>query len=183
MKQQGEHKVPPWLAAFLKSKYALFALGLAGILLIFFSELPGTARSQTQGQAEAGTMQSVGAEYAQEMEEKLTRILQQVQGAGQVHVMVTLEATGQSVYAQDEELSSSSGQDGQRQSSTRTEHVIIDSGAGKAPILEQAYEPEVRGVAVVCEGGDDILVVGRITELVSVVLGIPTNRICVTKML
>ena len=78
MKQQGEHKVPPWLAAFLKSKYALFALGLAGILLIFFSELPGTARSQTQGQAEAGTMQSAGAEYAQEMEEKLTRILQQV---------------------------------------------------------------------------------------------------------
>ena len=55
MKQQGEHKVPPWLAAFLKSKYALFALGLAGILLIFFSELPGTARSRTQGQAEAGT--------------------------------------------------------------------------------------------------------------------------------
>ena len=159
MKQQSEHKVPPWLAAFLKSKYALFALGLAGILLIFFSELPGTARSQAQGQTEA------------------------VQGAGQVHVMVTLEATGQSVYAQDEELSSSSGQDGQRQSSTRTEHVIIDSGAGKTPLLEQAYEPEVRGVAVVCEGGDDILVVGRITELVSVVLGIPTNRICVTKML
>ena len=117
------------------------------------------------------------------MEEKLTSILQQVQGAGQVHVMVTLEATGQSVYAQDEELSSSTGQDGQRQSSTRTEHVILDSGTGKAPLLEQAYEPEVRGVAVVCEGGDDILVIGRITELVSVVLGIPTNRICVTKML
>ena len=129
----------------------------------------------------AGTAQS--AEYIQEMEEKLTSILQQVQGAGQVHVMVTLEATGQSVYAQDEELSSSTGQDGQRQSSTRTEHVILDSGTGKAPLLEQAYEPEVRGVAVVCEGGDDILVIGRITELVSVVLGIPTNRICVTKML
>lgn len=183
MKQQGEYKAPPWLTAFLKSKYALFALGLAGILLIFFSEFPGAAHSQAQGQAEAGTVQGAGTEYAQEMEEKLTRILQQVQGAGQVHVMVTLEATGQAIYAQDEELSSSSGQDGQRQSSTRTEHVILDSGTGKTPLLEQTYEPEVRGVAVVCEGGDDILVVGRITELVSVVLGIPTNRICVTKML
>ena len=172
MKQQGEYKAPPWLAAFFKSKYALFALGLAGILLIFFSELPSASRTQAQS-----------AEYIQEMEEKLTSILQQVQGAGQVHVMVTLEATGQSVYAQDEELSSSTGQDGQRQSSTRTEHVILDSGTGKTPLLEQAYEPEVRGVAVVCEGGDDILVIGRITELVSMVLGIPTNRICVTKML
>ena len=170
MKQQGEYKAPPWLAAFFKSKYALFALGLAGILLIFFSELPSASRTQAQKATGAGTAQS--AEY-----------IQQVQGAGQVHVMVTLEATGQSVYAQDEELSSSTGQDGQRQSSTRTEHVILDSGTGKAPLLEQAYEPEVRGVAVVCEGGDDILVIGRITELVSVVLGIPTNRICVTKML
>ena len=181
MKQQGEYKAPPWLAAFFKSKYALFALGLAGILLIFFSELPSASRTQAQKATGAGTAQS--AEYIQEMEEKLTSILQQVQGAGQVHVMVTLEATGQSVYAQDEELSSSTGQDGQRQSSTRTEHVILDSGTGKAPLLEQAYEPEVRGVAVVCEGGDDILVIGRITELVSVVLGIPTYRFCVTKML
>ena len=73
--------------------------------------------------------------------------------------------------------------DGQGHSSTRTEHVILESGTEYAPLLEQAYEPEVRGVAVVCEGGDDILVIGRITELVSVVLGIPTNRICVTKML
>ena len=180
MKQQGEYKAPPWLAAFFKSKYALFALGLAGILLIFFSELPSASRTQAQKATGAGTAQS--AEYIQEMEEKLTSI-QQVQGAGQVHVMVTLEATGQSVNAQDGELSSSTGQDGQRQSSTRTEHVILDSGTGKAPLLEQAYEPEVRGVAVVCAGGDDILVIGRITELVSVVLGIPTNRICVTKML
>lgn len=147
MKQQGEHKVPPWLAAFLKSKYALFALGLAGILLIFFSELPGTARSQTQGQAEAGTMQSAAPNTRRRWKKSLPASCSRCRAPGQVHVMVTLEATGQSVYAQDEELSSSSGQDGQRQSSTRTEHVIIDSGAGKAPILEQAYEPEVRGVA------------------------------------
>ena len=89
MKQQGEYKAPPWLAAFFKSKYALFALGLAGILLIFFSELPSASRTQAQKATGAGTAQS--AEYIQEMEEKLTSILQQVQGAGQVHVMVTLE--------------------------------------------------------------------------------------------
>ena len=66
MKQQGEYKAPPWLAAFFKSKYALFALGLAGILLIFFSELPSASRTQAQKATGAGTAQS--AEYIQEME-------------------------------------------------------------------------------------------------------------------
>lgn len=180
MKQQNDQRIPPWLSKFLKSKYALVSLGLAGILLIFFSELPGFSVSQKE---EAAAAADTGEAYVQQMEEKLTQLLQDVQGAGQVHVMVTLEASGQSVYAQDEEQDTSYGQDGQRQSNIRTEHVILDSGTQRTPLLEQEYEPEIRGVAVVCEGGDDILVVGRITELVSVVLGIPTNRICVTKML
>ena len=52
----------------------------------------------------------------------------------------------------------------------------------QAPV-ETRLEPEVKGVAVLCEGGDDILVIKRITDLVATVLDIPTNRICVAKMI
>lgn len=38
---------------------------------------------------------------------------------------------------------------------------------------------QVCGVAVLCEGGGDIRVAARITELVSALLDLPSNRICV----
>ena len=59
-----------------------------------------------------------------------------------------------------------------------SEYVLSDG----VPVLESSIEPSVKGVSVICEGGDDIKVIARITEFVSVGLGIPTNRICVTKM-
>ena len=49
--------------------------------------------------------------------------------------------------------------------------------------MDTHIDTELKGVAVVCEGGDDITVIKRITDLVSVVLGLSTNRICVTKMI
>lgn len=58
----------------------------------------------------------------------------------------------------------------------------MDAGSGRQALVETAREPEIKGVAIVCEGGDDVAVIKRITDVVSVVLGIPTNRICVTKM-
>ena len=42
--------------------------------------------------------------------------------------------------------------------------------------------PTVQGVAVLCQGGDDVVVQARVTEAVSVLLGITTNRISVAKM-
>ena len=38
---------------------------------------------------------------------------------------------------------------------------------------------QVCGVAVLCEGGGDIRIAARITELVSALLDLPSNRICV----
>lgn len=35
------------------------------------------------------------------------------------------------------------------------------------------------GVAVVCEGGGDVRVASRITELVGALLDVPSNRVCV----
>lgn len=70
-----------------------------------------------------------------------------------------------------------------RKESYKSEHIIVDAADGKQPLVETHIEPEVKGVAVVCEGGDDITVIKRITDLVSVVLGLSTNRICVTKMI
>ena len=115
-------------------------------------------------------------------------MLASVQGAGKVQVMITLESAGETVYARDEQSDTQTTQDGSdgvtdRKESYKSEHIIVDAADGKQPLVETHIEPEVKGVAVVCEGGDDITVIKRITDLVSVVLGLSTNRICVTKMI
>ncbi|MEG2036556.1 MAG: hypothetical protein RRZ93_01060, partial [Ruthenibacterium sp.] len=109
------------------------------------------------------------------------------QGAGKATVMITLDTSGETVYARNEKSNTEtqSGEAGvqNRKSSFESDYPIIDTGSSDAPIVEAQLLPEIKGVAVVCEGGDDITVISRVTELVSVVLGLSTNRICVTKMI
>ena len=49
-----------------------------------------------------------------------------------------------------------------------------------APLWRRTiYLPTICGVAVVCEGGGDVGVQARITSLLSALLDVPSNRICV----
>jgi stage III sporulation protein AG len=43
------------------------------------------------------------------------------------------------------------------------------------------YLPQVQGVAVLCDGGGDVHIAARITEMLSALLALPTNHICVEK--
>ena len=180
-----------WMTALrgiLQKKNALFFLGLAGILLIFLSDaLFAPKQDEDEPPPQAVPAQAQPAHTEQELEARLAELIAQVEGAGRVRVMLTLENDGETVYAYDEKSdtqTSYGGADGatDRRQSYENEHVLIDGGSGREPLVETCLEPEVKGVAVVCEGGDDITVIKRVTELVSVVLRLPTNRVCVIKM-
>ena len=159
-------------------------LGAAAMLLILLSEL-FTPSEKTAAASAAPADDNV---YRQQLEQQLSDLIAQVEGAGKTTVMITLESAGETVYARDEQSDTQTTQDGSdgvtdRKESYKSEHIIVDAADGKQPLVETHIEPEVKGVAVVCEGGDDITVIKRITDLVSVVLGLSTNRICVTKMI
>ena len=82
-------------------------------------------------------------------------------------MMVTLESGEETIYA----LDTLSGQTQEQQT-----HVLLDDGTALA---QTVCTPRVCGVAVVCEGGGDVRVAARITELVGALLDVPSNRICV----
>ena len=88
-------------------------------------------------------------------------------GAGKTTVMVTLETGEESVYALDT-------QSGDLQS--QNTHVLLDDGSA---LTETVCQPQIRGVAVLCDGGGDVRVAARITELLTSLLDLPSNRICV----
>ena len=142
-------------------------LGAAAMLLILLSELFAPS-----GKTAAASAPPANDNISrQQLEQQLSDLIAQVEGAGKTTVMVTLESGEETIYA----LDTLSGQTQEQQT-----HVLLDDGTALA---QTVCTPRVCGVAVVCEGGDDITVIKRITDLVSVVLGLSTNRICVTKMI
>lgn len=143
----------------------LVCMGLAGLLLLAVSSwLP--ADSSTQSAAPAAMTDST-ADYAAELETRLTALISRVEGAGKTAVMVTLESGSESIYATDSDGSST--------------HVLLGSG-GADGLVETVETPRVLGVAVVCEGGGSAAVQSRVTALVQALTGIGTNHITVAKM-
>ena len=88
-------------------------------------------------------------------------------GAGKTTVMVTLGTGEEMIYALDT-------QSGDMQS--QQTHVLLEDGSA---LTETVCVPQVCGVAVLCEGGGDVRIAARITELVSALLDLPSNHICV----
>ncbi len=166
-----------------KYGYKFFVLiGLLGIFLIFVSE------KSPSDKVEETTVFS-NEEYRQQLETRLESILSDVKGAGKVEIMITLESGKENIYAW-QEKSTSNEQTVSAQTNNQTvnnvsyenEIVTIGSGNDKQALIEKTMQPSVQGVVVVCQGADDIKVMSDITNAVSVVLDIPSNRICVIKM-
>ena len=127
-------------------------LGVVAMLLILFSELFSTPAKTA---ANAGSSAAVSeTAYREQLETQLTELIEQLDGAGKTVVMVTLESGEETIYAVDT-------QSGQMQN--QETHVLL----------------AVCGVAVVCDGGGDVRVAARITELVRALLDLSANRICV----
>lgn len=152
----------------------LVAMGLSGMLLLALSEWIPTTVDHTTAPTESAVAQTDSADYAQEMERRLTELISQMDGVGKTQVMVTLASGEMTVYATDTETGAEGG--------AKEQHVLLD-GAQTPALVESVAMPQIQGVAVVCEGGGDATVQSRITELVKVLTGVGANHIAVTEML
>ncbi|MBQ8400343.1 MAG: stage III sporulation protein AG, partial [Clostridia bacterium] len=107
--------------------------------------------------------------YTEMLEERITSLCTSVSGVQEATVLLTLESGSEYVYAQN----TTTGSD----TSGAWDYVIIQQGEGEEAVMVTEIYPKVRGVAVVCTGGDSAIVRQTITELLSASLGISTNRI------
>lgn len=131
------------------------------------------------------------ATYEEQLEGKLSGILCQISGVGEVSVMVTLSSGKEVVPAfntvesgsETNERDSGGGTRSVTQSST-DKRVASNSGSITAdqPLIVKEVMPEVKGVIVVAEGAKNPEVVERLTEAVQTVLGVPAFRVKVYPM-
>ncbi len=167
-----------------KGKSNLFvAIGVLGIFLIFISDMGAGNKTDIK----AGEEQSL-YQYKVRLEKEITDLLGEIDGVGEVKVMITLESGEENVYVHQEKTASDTHRQQEQNNSqeevkitSENEIVIIDKSGSNSALVEKTLQPVVQGVAVVCSGADDIKVVCAVTNSVSVVLGVPTHKICVTK--
>lgn len=141
-----------------------FLIGGLAMLLILLSELFPT-QANTTSQQENRTTNAI--DYQAQLETRLEELISQMEGAGKTTVMLTLESSEEMIYAVDTRSDT--------QQSQQT-HVLLGDGTA---LKETIYQPQVRGAAVLCEGGGDVRIAAKITEMVSALLDLPSNRICV----
>jgi stage III sporulation protein AG len=91
--------------------------------------------------------------------------------------MVTLESDSQTVYAADTVISE--GADGGYSHSEN--YLAVDTDTGPVGLLLTSIQPTVKGVAVVCDGGDDQEIRQRVIQVVSTAFHISERRVCVVK--
>lgn len=129
--------------------------------------------------------------YTESLENELEEILSSVDGAGKVHVMITLKNTSTKEVLMEEPYSESSvieedGEGGKRDTSDKSQdyHVIYREGndGTSTPFVVSEISPQVEGVAVVAEGGDSAVVKEKITGIIKALFGIEINKIAVGKM-
>ncbi len=111
--------------------------------------------------------------YTEKLERRVEEICLAVDGIDKVDVLLTLESGSEFVYA-DNIKDESIGEGGR---SYTSDYLIIEKDDGTAPVLVSEIYPRIRGVAVVCNGGDKPAVQKKLTELLSAALGISAGRI------
>ena len=126
----------------------------------------------------------------EKLEKNLENIISGIQGAGDSKVLVTLETGTETVYATEERNNNeasedkSSGEITRKKESNDTEKRFItvkDSEGTEHALAITEIEPKIKGVVIICPGGDDMLVKKRIVEATTTAFNIKSTQVCVTK--
>ena len=145
------------------------------ILLLIYSSTFSSTKS------EKNTLTALTTEeYAEYLENKLSNVLSQINGAGNVSVMVTLACGVEYVYATNatEETTSQTNNGVTTTQTTTTEELILVSQSGKdSPLVIKENLPKVSGVLIVSSGASNISVMLELQKAVMALLEIDAEDI------
>lgn len=138
--------------------------------------------------SEKGTTQAAGARTActdssdaSAEEERMTAILSKIRGTGQLQLMLSVQSGPEQELARDTELSYSGAVGSPDDYTKRSDTVVISGDSGDEAVVTGTTGPTYRGALVVCQGADDPAVRLAVTQAVSVLTGLSSDRISVVK--
>lgn len=167
-------------------------LVLAGILILIIA-LPTDTKEKEQAEEakeniskENNTMEA----SKDEIERKLEDILEKIDGAGDVKVMITYQDSGTQVVEKDkntsenslEESDSTGGVRSTKEQQLQESTVYEEADAGNTPFVSKELLPKVEGILIVASGGDNQKVKQNISEAVLALFQVEAHRIKIVKM-
>ncbi|WP_147404695.1 stage III sporulation protein AG [Roseburia sp. AF15-21] len=167
-------------------------LVLAGILILIIT-LPTDTKEKKQAEEakeniskENNTMEA----SKDEIERKLEDILEKIDGAGDVKVMITYQDSGTQVVEKDkntsenslEESDSTGGVRSTKEQQLQESTVYEEADAGNTPFVSKELLPKVEGILIVASGGDNQKVKQNISEAVLALFQVEAHRIKIVKM-
>ncbi len=164
-----------------KKLLLVLVLFAAGVIVLAVGELMQSIKTETQEPAPIAAQMSAD-NYVSDLEERLTSIISSIDGAGATRVMITLESGNEDVYLHNYDYGEDVDSSGAGNREMRDEYVIVNAENGEKGIVVRVKEPEIRGVAVVCEGGGNSYVRAEIIATVTALLNVSSARVSVVKM-
>lgn len=168
-------KVPAGIKTFFQKYRLALLILLLGLLLL---SLPDGRKAEEKTETAAPMQVS----EQPSLEEELEALLRQVEGAGRVSVMLTVEEGEYTVLQTDcvtEERTSEQGGDLTR----REETVLVNAGSGRNESIPVQIRGAVyRGAVVVAEGADRASVRLDLISAVKNLTGLKADKITVIKM-
>lgn len=169
-------------------------IALAGLLLLcsssFFSENKNIKKGSVQVKQFEGNEEEKN-EYVCAMEDELTTILESIKGVGKVKVMITVSNSGKQLVLREEpytkEDEKEEGENGpgiSRQNISKEDRVVMssDENGNSVPYVVSSEKPVIQGVAVVAQGGGNINVVEKITDVIMALFNVSAHKISVIEM-
>ena len=178
----------------LPRKNQLLILLLVGILLLVIVwPVPDGNQEDTRETDASDSYRYSGNSteaYEEYLEKRVANALEYVEGVGRTEVVITLKSTGQKVVEKDQNTSSQiteeEDKDGgtrtvEDRSSDRTSVYEQQSDGTQTPYVSKELTPEIEGVLVIADGGDNAVVVQNITEAIQALFGVEAHKIKIMK--
>lgn len=198
-------KLGNWKKFSLKNlrKDQLLILLLSGVLLMVIA-LPVEKKQKSSSSASgsnAGMERNINEKfsgtdeeaYTAYLEERLDQTLSQIEGAGEVKVMITLKSSTEKVLDKDTEsnqetVTEEDSQGGTRQSSkaSKKESTVYGNESGSSqennsPYVSKELSPRIEGVVVIADGGGNAVVKENISSAVQALFDLEPHKIRIMK--
>ncbi len=135
-------------------KLVLFLIAAGGVVLLLISGIFGGEEKKSEEYTDVGF-------YTEYLEGRIRELCESIDGVEEAVVFLTLDCSSEYVYRDD----------------GASDFLILSGGDGEEAVKLCEIYPRVRGIAVVCTGGELARIKETVTELLSAALGLPTNKI------
>ena len=150
-----------------KKGTVIYIILLTGVLLLLFGSW-----GQKDGKKEEEAPIAESEVYTEEqMEERLALVLSQIDGVGEVSVLITYRDDGADLLAQNTRTGSTSSEQ---------ETVMTSGGGENRPYVIGRERPKVQGVLVVADGGAVASIQEKIKEATCAVLPVYSHNVVVS---